>query len=547
MLKLPLRWRLTMWYTAILALTMGFFGYLNYETVSRDLQANLDTSILKVAESLEYYIVQQLKATNTTLTTAQPNGDAGSPSSRFSFLSQQPLRDFEGPVLPVQDSAAANQQPGLVWSAVYEHILLNQQNYFIQVADTAGTIVWRSENLERDSLPRPLDLIASIDTNSYWEVRSQYDIGGKTLRILLYYTSQAQITVAYPVEEIAATLNDLFSSLLIAAPAVLLISTFGGWFLAKYSLLPIEDINRSAKEITASNLSQRLPVPPVNDEIARLTETLNEMISRLEASFQQIRQFTGDASHELRTPLAILMGELEIALRSKRTAGEYEEILISAQEEVMRLSKVVQNLLQLSRADSGEIQLQLETVDLTALLSDICEDAMILAEDKSITVHFDAGEAIHTRGDRVRLHQALLNVIDNAIKYTPAGREIFVTMTRRDDLVDINVRDTGIGIPPEDLQKIFNRFYRVDKARSQNIRGHGLGLSIVKSIVEAHNGRIDIRSAVDRGTTFVITLPVSTAPEARSLADRVELDNDEDGDSDLRDDVKRLGSPRADK
>ncbi len=519
-MKLSLRLRLTLWYTAILALSLAFFGFLNYETVSKDLQKNLDTSIEKVAESLEYYIVQRLEETNQTLSTSAPrraaddnDADADNIPDPLGFLNEVeiPLRDFEGPVLPEPDTLKAEPEvkPGLVWSAVYEHILLNQQNYFIQVADTAGTIIWRSENLGADSLPLPAHLIRKLDAIPHSEVRSKYDIGGKKLRVLLYYTSAAQITVAYPVEEIQATLNDLFSSLIIAVPGVLLISTLGGWFLAKYSLQPIEDINRSAKEITASNLSLRLPVPVVNDEIARLTETLNEMISRLEASFQQIRQFTGDASHELRTPLAILMGELEIALRSKRSPAEYEDILISAQEEVIRLSKVVENLLQLSRADSGEVQLDLEDIDLADLVGDIYEDAIVLSEERGITVHFAGERSVMINGDKVRLHQAVLNVVDNAIKYTPDRRDIYITLRRNAHNAIIAVRDTGVGIAKADLKNIFNRFYRVDKARSQNVRGHGLGLSIVKSIIVAHRGSINIDSEEDRGTTFTIRLPLN--------------------------------------
>jgi heavy metal sensor kinase len=264
----------------------------------------------------------------------------------------------------------------------------------------------------------------------------------------------------------------------------------------------------SAREITASNLSNRLPEPKTNDEVARLTYTLNEMIARLEGSFNQIKQFTADVSHELRTPLAILTGELEVALRSDKSPEEYQTLLISALEEVGRLSKVVRTLLDLSRAETGQVSIDHQTVNLSTMLDDLSEDAMILAEERSISVGSMIEPNIVIDGDSVRLHQALLNIVDNAIKYTPEGGDILMRLVKEGDRAILRVSDTGVGIAPEHLPHIFDRFYRADQARSQDIQGNGLGLSIVKWIIEAHEGTIRAESTQDKGTMITIVLPI---------------------------------------
>lgn len=508
-MKLSLRLRLTFWYTTIVAITLALFGFLNYATVSQELTHNLDSSILRVAESLEFIIKQKQQETKQPLKPAQSQSGTKKKKKKdgdkLAFFRTERLRTFVGPIRP---ETAGIEPSDVVWSAVYEHILLNPKNYMIQVADTSNEIIWRSDNLLPDSLPLPVGYLPK-DAQPYKKTVLRHVFGKQTLRLFLYHTPEVQISVGYPVEEIDNTLNDLFSSLVIALPAVLLISTIGGWFLAKYSLQPIEDITRLAQDITAHNLSQRLVVPSVDDEISRLSETLNDMISRLEASFKQVSQFTGDASHELRTPLAIMMGELEIALRSERNPEEYQQIISSALDEVIRLSKVVEDLLELSRAESGQVEMTIGRVNVSNLLQDISEDAMILAEMKNIIVHFDSEQDIKIFGDKGRLHQAFLNIIDNAIKYTPDGGEIFIDIHKEGNEAEISVQDSGVGIAKDDILHIFDRFYRADKARSSmEVRGHGLGLSIVRWIIDAHLGTINVTSDVGKGTTFTVRLPL---------------------------------------
>jgi len=351
------------------------------------------------------------------------------------------------------------------------------------------------DSLRDNILPTAKDLPDFSSTVPAYLFQHAYWQDGKVMRVLFYRSNLLQITIAYAIDEVRSTLNELFSLMLYLLPLIFFVSLAGGWWLASYSLQPIEKITQTAREITARRLDQRI--------------TLNDMIARLEASFQQIRQFTSDVSHELRTPLSILMGELELALRSRRSPEEYEQILSTALEEVIRLSKLVQNLLELSRAETGQINLTMEQLDLSLLLHDIVEDAEILAEAKNIQVHSSIETPLWIRGDKHRLYQAFLNLVDNAVKYTPENQTIAIRGARQGQNVVVEIEDTGIGIPAKDIPFIFRRFYRVDKARSRKIQGQGLGLAIVQWIIHSHGGEIQVESTPGKGSCFRIILPVA--------------------------------------
>jgi heavy metal sensor kinase len=530
MIQISFRLRLTFWYAVVVALPLTFVIALAYLTVQRELNENLDSSLRRVAESLDYIIRKKQSETRQPLLPSQTERPRRQKQENpavvdyFEFFRAAERRRFVGPLLPPpkDTSAKREQQSDVVWSAVYEHILLNPKNYFIQVADSVGLIVWRSENLQQHKWILPLPSVGMLedDVVPFRYTIPRFSMGEQRLRIFVYHGGAVQISVGYPVEEIETTLNDLFSSLILAVPFVLILALVSGWLLAKYFIQPVEEITRLADEITEHNLSRRLPVRRVNDEISRLSRTLNEMIERLEKSFAQIRQFTGDASHELRTPLAILMGELEVALHSPKTEREYRDLIASALEEVGRLSQVVKNLLELSRADAGQVTLDIKLFSLSALLEDIVEDAMILAEDKRIAVSATTEPDIRIEGDKVRLHQALLNIVDNAVKYTPTGGTINIALRALETgEALVSVSDTGDGISAEDIPKIFDRFYRVDKSRSAEIGGHGLGLSIVKWVVEAHHGRIMVNSQLGQGSIFLLRLPLRHENQKGSLSE----------------------------
>jgi len=284
----------------------------------------------------------------------------------------------------------------------------------------------------------------------------------------------------------------------------LTVAVFGGRFIVRKSLKPIDDITKTAQKIEAENLTPRFEMPKTGDELSQLASTLNEMIDRLELSLQQIRQFTADASHELRTPLTVIRGQTEVILRRERSTEEYRQVLESNLEEMEWMSRMIDNLLTLSRADAGQLQIELEPVQLKRLVVEAYEECNVLAEAKKLSVFLDKIEAALVYGDEMWLRQVLVNLIDNAVKYTPEGGKIWLSLEVEAGYVKLTVKDTGIGIPEEDLPKIFDRFYRADKARSRQMGGSGLGLSIVNWIVSAHKGCVEVTSRLGKGSCFTI-------------------------------------------
>jgi heavy metal sensor kinase len=304
-------------------------------------------------------------------------------------------------------------------------------------------------------------------------------------------------------------LESLYVIFLLLLPIALAASIFGGLALANRALRPVADITTRAQRITAENLDQTIPVRNAGDELGRLSSTINDMIRRLHDSFAHVRQFSADASHELRTPLTIMRGEIELGLRSPKSPEEYRELLESTLEEIMRLTTIVDNLLTLDKADQGTAQAAFSEVDLQGLVEELYEDTELLAARKGITIQLRTSTPITIVGDRGRLRQLFLNLVDNAIKYTPDGGGVSLALERHNGSAVFEVSDTGVGIAEEELGRIFDRFYRVDKARSRELGGSGLGLSIAKWIAELHRGTITVRSEPRRGSTFTVTLPIN--------------------------------------
>ncbi|MCO6465436.1 MAG: HAMP domain-containing protein [Bradyrhizobiaceae bacterium] len=505
-MKFTLRTRLALLYGALVALTTGGFAVVAYYTVSNELYANLDASLVRAGSSLLAVIEREQDEAKQPLAPVKKNRRKESGEDVFAFLQRSSLRDFVGPI-PVPDSVI-DQPQDPVWTAVYEHVLLNSSTYLLQVRSPSGEVVWRSDNLLTDSLPR-LESVLPMGPGSADRMTTWISIRGTSYRLTVVKDARAEVAAAYPVAEVDFMLRRLFSLLLYSIPFLIVVSIGAGWFLARRALRPVDHIAKAARRITAERLSERLPAPVSNDEIGRLTDILNDMIARLERSFEQVRQFTADASHELKTPLAILMGEIEVALRDPKINDDARITLESCLEEVVRLTHVVQGLLDLSRAESGQLQLEHKPVNITSMLDDLCEDIGILAERKSITVTSSIQRGLMVSGDSVRLHQAILNVLENALKYTNPSGSVDVKLYAEFSNVHLKVTDTGIGIEPHLLSKIYDRFYRVDQARSQDIQGTGLGLSIVRWIIEMHGGTITAESTVNVGTTFTITLPRS--------------------------------------
>lgn len=523
-MKLSLRARLTLWFSVVLGLSLAVFGGLTYTSIRNELVTNLDVSLNKVISGLD--VIIRTKAEKSTLT--PPQGPISRRRSRkveekddLAFLTdstQQDTSKIKPAIKPLKAELKTeprtekpHEEVDAIWSDIYESVLLTPRNFMIQVLDSNGVIVWKSENLQEDSLLLPASFINSArDSVAQFTTISQKVSKREegSIRIAIARSRSALIVAGYPSGEVEALLPQYFSTLLLLAPVVLVLSTIGGWFLAKASLRPVDEITRTAQDITASNLSRRLPVTNTKDEIGRLSETLNDMISRLESSFERIRQFTADASHELRTPLTIMTGELELALRSRKTAEEYQGVLSSALQEVLRLSHVVESLLLLSRTDMGRVSLHMEKINLGEIVADLADAATILGTQKNIYITFRPSEDLYVNADGGKLRQVFLNLIDNAVKYTPSGGMISIAIHREGNWAEVRVRDTGIGIEREHLRKIFDRFYRVDKARSRELGGAGLGLSIVQWIIQIHNGAISVESEPGKGSTFIVRLPL---------------------------------------
>jgi len=318
----------------------------------------------------------------------------------------------------------------------------------------------------------------------------------------------AIVQVAQSLDDARGTLQKLLVTLLVSVPILVAVAGISGYFLASRALAPIDQITATARRISAKDLSARLNVSSIDDEVGRLTQTLNDMLARLDDSFQRERQFTNDASHELRTPLTAMQAILGVIREKRRTPKEYEQALDDLNEETDRLRTLVENLLRFARGDQQNNNL-FEEVDLSMLVKDVVDSLRPLAEAKQLTLNCEVTEKVTVLGDSDELIRVFVNLLDNAIKYTEQG-QIDVIAKKDEKEILVSVQDTGIGIPPEHLSHIFDRFYRVDKSRSRQAGGgSGIGLTIARALVEAQGGRIWVESAGSgQGSIFNFTLPI---------------------------------------
>ncbi|MEW6511351.1 MAG: ATP-binding protein [Bacteroidota bacterium] len=483
-----IRARLTFWYTLLVLSTLLLFGTTSYYFTSRTLSENLDLSLKNEVRWVRDFI--------------QPQAGKVKPGKRSidTMIRKKAGQMPSGPADAEKDST---EEADEIWNQIFKHTLQSPKKTYIQFTDRRGTAIYRSYNLGTDSLvfTDTVGINATVLTTGW--------LNGEPIRIALNRDKDYTYLVGYPLAEVRELLQSLYVIFLILAPIALAVSAFGGLALANKSLSPVKEIATRARRITAENLDQTIPVKTPNDEIGQLTLTINDMIRRLRDSFAQVRQFSADVSHELRTPLTIVRGEIELALRSPKSPEEYRRVLESTLEEILRLTSIIDNLLTLAKADQGLYRAEFSEVNLKTLVEELYEDSEVLASRKGIRVTLNAGAPITIVGDRLRLRQLFLNLIDNAIKYTPGGGAVTMEVIRQDGTAVFRVSDTGIGIPAEDIPKVFDRFYRVDKARSREMGGTGLGLSIAKWIAELHRGSISVESEPQKGSVFTVKLPVN--------------------------------------
>jgi heavy metal sensor kinase len=376
----------------------------------------------------------------------------------------------------------------------------------VEVWSTDQSLLYRSQRLRGEALggPPPGALIepsfASVQLND-----------GTPLRVLIrpheVMGRRVLVRVALSEEALRAEWHLLALGLLLGLPVALAIAGFGGHWLARRALRPLDRMARHAERLTADNLDERLPVENPDDELGHLARIFNVSLGKIEESFAQLRRFTADVSHELRTPLTAIRSVGEVGLGDHPSEQGYREIIGSILEEADRLTLLVDTLLSLSRADAGEVPLHREDVDLLALAREVAAHLGVLAEEKEQALGVEGSEPVLVHADRLVLRQALVNVVDNAIKYSPPGSRVRVVVTGDAATGRLDVIDEGPGIPFAHRERIFERFYRVDKGRSREQGGAGLGLSLAHWAVTAHGGRIDVESKEGEGSTFRVSLP----------------------------------------
>jgi heavy metal sensor kinase len=387
---------------------------------------------------------------------------------------------------------------------------------FIRITRADGTVIYRS-GAPKDGSFDPAQVPALAPTPQMEFSRKLKLPGNKTLLVSTVNfkpPDRAGYLVEFGVllDPVETMLNHLFLQLALGLPIAVLVAVTGGYLLVRRALQPVEQITHKAEQITQYNLSERLPVAHTGDELERLSHSLNRMITRLDDAFKNSKRFVADASHELRTPLTILRGELENLTEDPHLGPDLRDQLGSLLEEVERLGKIVEQLFALSRLDAGEAQSEWTRFDLADLAKTTAEQMSLLAEDKSIDIACDADRKVPVEGDQARLKQVVVNLLDNAIKYTPEHGAIQLSVRTENGVAFLEVADNGIGIPPDALPHVFERFYRVDQTRSGDSGSAGLGLAIVKSICTAHGAEVEVKSTLGGGSRFRVKLPLSRQP-----------------------------------
>ena len=383
---------------------------------------------------------------------------------------------------------------------------------FIRVTRADGTLVYLSGS-PRDGSFDPAEVPVFPPPPEMESCRKLKLSGGKTLLIAALNFKSAgnpdyQVEFGELLDPVEVMLNRLFLQLAWGLPLAIIIIAGGGYVLVRRALAPVEQVTRAAERITQHNLSERLPVASTGDELERLSLALNRMITRLDDAFQNSKRFVADASHDLRTPLTILRGELEMFAEDPRLTAELRDHVGSLLEEVVQLGKIVEQLFTLSRLDAGEAQTEWTCFDLGELAKTTAEQMSLLAEDKGISIACDITQPAPVKANQVRFKQVVVNLLDNAIKYTPARGAIHLRVASVNGHATLEVQDNGLGIAPENLPHIFERFYRVDATRSTNADSAGLGLAIVKAICATHGAEVNVQSQPGGGSTFRVRLPL---------------------------------------
>jgi two-component system OmpR family sensor kinase len=355
---------------------------------------------------------------------------------------------------------------------------------------------------------RPFDAAAAVRAGG-GEKEAAYAIPGERAAVCRFnFNGHAYVAVASePMDAIEASLAAIRRAMFLALPLILAIAGAGGYWFATRGMAPLDAMAAQARRISGSNLDARLEIGDAAEELTALAASFNELLGRLDQSFENMRRFVGDASHELRTPVAVIRGEADVTLSKERSAAEYKESLAIILDESRRLSRLVDDLLNLARADAGRVKLQAQEFYWNDLLTECCRSVQSLARAREIELECRCAADMPFSGDEELLRRMTLNLLDNAIRYTPPGGKVLAELETHAEGVRMRISDTGIGIGPDAAPHVFERFFRADQARSRGNGGFGLGLAIVKWIAESHRGAVELASRPGAGSTFTVTLP----------------------------------------
>ncbi len=398
--------------------------------------------------------------------------------------------------------------------AIEDRFTPGPRGVWLQIADSAGHWVFRTDPAYLESFPAP-KLSGLRRRGTARTIR----IHGRSTRVLTIAIPGGVAQLGAPMGEFEEMFEQLSWALGLTSPLLLILACFAGYWMSGRALQPVDEIDRTIRRIGSRTLTERLHLRDTHDELDRLSVTINEMLDRLESAFRLVVQFTADASHELRTPVAIIRTTAEVTRGARRTSEEHEEAWDQVVLQSERMSRLVNDLLLLARADAGYSDVAFEAIDLADIVNSVTSEVRVLAQASGVELSSSAPVSCPAWGDPEAIRRLLLILLDNALKFTPEGGQVRVGL-QAEDLPDgryaaIEVRDTGIGIGPEDLPRIFDRFYRVSTDRSRKTGGSGLGLSIAKWLASLHYGKIVAESELQRGSVFRVTLPLAKIEEPR--------------------------------